>query len=673
VSYSVVGDEELLGQFATNKGYADLIEAAQGLPVLEDFFENGETERVPEVVTALRVMAHVTDDSDIKTTARGLADLIKGQKSVMVTDGMVEDDGDEPVTKAGSGNMVAIFPAPGKAKELALEGGEDPEDLHITLAYLGSSEVGFDLRAMMETAVEKFAKEHGPIHGEFGGPDRFDATEHSDNMDVCIATFDSPDIMKFRRELVAALEKAGFVPRNDFKFTPHLTLKYIDPEDDLPEKKIDPTPVVFDSLVLCTGGIRKAFLLTNESVEKGYNPDQPRVPAGSPEGGQFGSAEGTVATAAEGRVTNRVIERHRTAILRGMKHPAGANAEQLMHATGWGRATAMQQLSRLRREGWQVEAQRTPTGMVYRVTGTTPGGVPVVQPEGAPLPMPPPAPPPGEPAPAPAPRPEGESDLARKSPGYLGRETIPDAPPGVAVNIGRGTNENFKRETGLTGKEYAGVLFSRFKPDEVRDVALTINPYTSGGRYSMQMRGQIKGEDGNWAHVSMTRSLDLTSGRVDHNYLSIGREGSGQGAGVGKKLFDASLDLYDHMGMKAINVHANIDVGGYAWARYGFVPDQGSWDSLRSSVRRYGLERDLKDASPAIKQKVASFLDNPDPTSIHGLSSIKEPWGRSSEGKSQTVGMALLKGADWFGKINLTDSKKYAQVRAYVSKKKAKP
>jgi hypothetical protein len=39
------------------------------------------------------------------------------------------------------------------------------------------------------------------------------------------------------------------------------------------------------------------------------------------------------------------------------------------------------------------------------------------------------------------------------------------------------------------------------------------------------------------------------------------------------------------MGVTKVKVHANIDVGGYAWARFGFVPRQRSWDELRGSLK----------------------------------------------------------------------------------------
>ena len=57
-----------------------------------------------------------------------------------------------------------------------------------------------------------------------------------------------------------------------------------------------------------------------------------------------------------------------------------------------------------------------------------------------------------------------------------------------------------------------------------------------------------------------------------------------QGGGIGKKVLQSQFDEYERMGVTKVKVHANIDVGGYAWARFSFVPTQRSWDSLRESL-----------------------------------------------------------------------------------------
>lgn len=264
MSYEVIGDVESLGQFASNAGFTDLVEAAQGkgLSLLVRFLESGETDQTHDVAAQLR---QLQAPPSVVETAKHLASLIEDQKSVLISDGIVEDD--EEVEKAGYGVMIAFFPEGGAAQKLALQDGESISELHVTLAYLGHliEDVNPDLLPLLESTVENFARQHGPVAGTFGGPGRFEATEHSDGKDVCYATFDSPSIQEFRQALVEALESAGFAPRKNFGYTPHMTLKYIDSGAELPVQRIEPIPALFSSIVLCIAGKRLPYILGGTS------------------------------------------------------------------------------------------------------------------------------------------------------------------------------------------------------------------------------------------------------------------------------------------------------------------------------------------------------------------------------------------------------------------------
>lgn len=55
-----------------------------------------------------------------------------------------------------------------------------------------------------------------------------------------------------------------------------------------------------------------------------------------------------------------------------------------------------------------------------------------------------------------------------------------------------------------------------------------------------------------------------------------------EGSGIAAAHYRALAELAEENGMSEIHVHANISVGGYAWGRYGYVPD----DSL--IIERFG-------------------------------------------------------------------------------------
>jgi hypothetical protein len=45
-----------------------------------------------------------------------------------------------------------------------------------------------------------------------------------------------------------------------------------------------------------------------------------------------------------------------------------------------------------------------------------------------------------------------------------------------------------------------------------------------------------------------------------------------------------NVEMYKQLGIEKVKVTANIDVGGYAWAKYGYIPTQDAWNSLRTKL-----------------------------------------------------------------------------------------
>ena len=102
------------------------------------------------------------------------------------------------------------------------------------------------------------------------------------------------------------------------------------------------------------------------------------------------------------------------------------------------------------------------------------------------------------------------------------------------------------------------------------------------GRNEMRISGNLLNAQGNRIGT-YTREIDLVDNSAESAYFSI--HSGAQGGGIGKELLRSNVALYQQMGLEKLKVHANIDVGGYAWAKYGYVPDDNSWDSLRGDLR----------------------------------------------------------------------------------------
>lgn len=153
---------------------------------------------------------------------------------------MAEDD---------TSGMVALVPSSDDIARLAVDGGDPPEELHLTLRYLGDDVTGWEpaLKASLVAAMRKLADKLGPVpadvfaHAVFNpNGDRFDpATVYLVNGNFQI------------RQLVCQLVERvlGEVPPTFPTYIPHVTAGY-----GLPFERLAYTgPVVFDRLRVALG------------------------------------------------------------------------------------------------------------------------------------------------------------------------------------------------------------------------------------------------------------------------------------------------------------------------------------------------------------------------------------------------------------------------------------
>ena len=164
----------------------------------------------------------------------------------------------ELLTKAAerSGVMVALYPSPDVAAALAHDGGEDPDELHITLAYLGKA-AGIGDTEKLKSAVAGFAASTAPLTGEVSGLGRFTAGPEP----CTYASVDSPALPTARQRLVDLLDRAGFPPSQLHGFTPHITLAY-DESGLTPPASVEHHQLRFGTVVLQVGSEQTVYPLT---------------------------------------------------------------------------------------------------------------------------------------------------------------------------------------------------------------------------------------------------------------------------------------------------------------------------------------------------------------------------------------------------------------------------
>lgn len=135
----------------------------------------------------------------------------------------------------------------------------------------------------------------------------------------------------------------------------------------------------------------------------------------------------------------------------------------------------------------------------------------------------------------------------------------------------------------------------------------------------------------------------------------------------------ANIDHYRQLGLSHVDVNAGLDRGGYAWARYGFVPSQESWDVLRAALRARVNEPSL-DLAPAERRALLDLLGNSEPRTIWTIADNRTPAVINGQplmfrGKPVPLGNHLLSGTNWSGSLDLNDASVMRRFYDYVGPK----
>jgi hypothetical protein len=169
------------------------------------------------------------------------------------------------------------------------------------------------------------------------------------------------------------------------------------------------------------------------------------------------------------------------------------------------------------------------------------------------------------------------------------------------------------------------------------------------------------------------RKLDLRGRLFEAQRMIIPLER--QQKGQGRLLMADLVDTAARLGIRQIAVEAQ-DIGRYAWVRFGFLPDRGSWNfQIRIEARR----RLLRSRGEIERKLFAAFLDvldGEDPSLIRQVAewgvlvnSLRD-YDENGNPAKIAVGKALLleTGAQWYGLFDLDDEETMTIFRRYVGR-----
>lgn len=154
-----------------------------------------------------------------------------------------------------SSTMIALKPLPDEAQAMALEDGERPEDMHVTLAFLGQLPDDADIGRVV-AALGPVAAGHAPLEGQVGGAGAFGDNGKGSPVILLPSV---PGLVELRVAVTQALVRADVDYGRQHGYQPHITADYV--KGDLPAlPNVAGQPLHFGSILVVRGDVTVAEL-----------------------------------------------------------------------------------------------------------------------------------------------------------------------------------------------------------------------------------------------------------------------------------------------------------------------------------------------------------------------------------------------------------------------------
>jgi 8-oxo-dGTP pyrophosphatase MutT (NUDIX family) len=166
---------------------------------------------------------------------------------------------------------------------------------------------------------------------------------------------------------------------------------------------------------------------------------------------------------------------------------------------------------------------------------------------------------------------------------------------------------------------------------------------------------------------SIERQINLDTKSVYHAYFRAGRN---TGSGLGKEILRSQVALYEKLGIQQVKVSANIDVGGYAWAKYGFVQTRDEWTGITRRVLTSRLASFERNPTYRDRDGVQQTMTPQDISGLRKLIASDDPRALWAVADSRH-GKRMLLDTNWHGTLDLRNDETMRRFRAYVAPRPA--
>lgn len=162
-------------------------------------------------------------------------------------------DGTYALTASEPTACMVALPLPGYLQEMvAVPGGSDPSDLHVTLAYLGDvSSLSLAQQRSVIGVVGQLAMNTPELYGTIGGTGRFPQGDGTDAFWVGVQV---DALAQIQQDLVGSLTAAGITVAAHPTFTPHITVMEIPSTAPDPAVTFGTTSINFHHIAAYFGG-----------------------------------------------------------------------------------------------------------------------------------------------------------------------------------------------------------------------------------------------------------------------------------------------------------------------------------------------------------------------------------------------------------------------------------